>query len=69
METLRITSMILFLFGVYSLMGNDDYHKMFDKPVIIRYDCTEIDRTAPKEVIDKCMETNERIVRVTTYKE
>jgi hypothetical protein len=69
MEALKITGMILMLFVVYSLMGNDDYHKMFDKPTIIRYDCTEVDKSTPKEVIDKCMETNERIVRVTTYKE
>jgi hypothetical protein len=67
MEALKISGMIIMLCVVYALMGNDDYHKMFDKPTIIRYDCTEIDESVPKEIIDKCMETNERIVRVKSY--
>jgi hypothetical protein len=50
-------------------MGNDDYHKMFDKPYTIRYDCTEIGRDAPEEILEKCMNTNERYINVKAYKE
>ena len=71
MEALKITGMIIFLFGVYGLMSNDDYHKKFDKPMIIRYDCDMLiagrHPDVPREVIDKCRESNERNIRVKTY--
>jgi len=71
MEALKFTGMIIFLVGVYALMNDDDYHKKFDKPTIIRYDCDMLiggwHTDVPKEVIDKCRDSNERIVRVKTY--
>ena len=73
MEALKITVMILFICGIYALMGNDDYHKKFDKPHIIRYNCDMLiggwHPDVPPEVIQKCRDPNERTVRVTTYKE
>ena len=63
--------MIILLLGVYALMNNDDYHKKFDKPMIIRYDCDMLiggwHPDVPREVIDKCRDSNERTVRVKTY--
>ena len=63
--------MIVFNFGVYALMGNDDYHKKFDKPTIIRYDCDMLiggwHPDVPREVIDKCRDPKERTIRVKTY--
>jgi hypothetical protein len=73
METLKITGMIILIFVVYSFMGNDDYHKTFDKPYTIRYNCDMLiggwHPDVPPEVIKKCRDPNERTVRVTTYKE
>jgi hypothetical protein len=69
MESLKFTGMLLFIGVVYSLMGNDDYHKMFDKPYLIRYDCNEVTEDAPREVLEKCMNTKERYINVTAYKE
>jgi hypothetical protein len=73
MEALKITGMIMLLFGVYALMGDDDYHKKFDKPNIIRYNCDMLmggwHPDVPPEVMQKCRDPNERTVRVTTYKE
>ena len=71
MEVLKITGMIMFIFGVYALMGNDDYHKKFDTPTIIRYDCDMLiggwHPDVPREVIDKCRDPKERTIRVKTY--
>jgi hypothetical protein len=71
MEALKISGMIILLLGVYALMNNDDYHKKFDKPMIIRYDCDMLiggwHPDVPREVIDKCRDSNERTVRVKTY--
>ena len=71
MEALKISGMIILLLGVYALMNNDDYHKKFDKPTIIRYDCDMLiggwHPDVPREVIDKCRDSNERTVRVKTY--
>jgi hypothetical protein len=52
------------------MVSNDDYHKTFDKPVMVRYTCDEAyDGSVPQEVIDKCKDVNVRIVYVKTYKE
>jgi hypothetical protein len=73
METLKFTGMIIFLVGVYALMNDDDYHKEFDKPHIVRYNCDKLiagwHPDVPPEVIKKCRDPNERTVRVTTYKD
>jgi hypothetical protein len=69
MEALKFTGMILLILVAYSLMGNDDYHKMFDKPYVIRYDCNELTEDAPREILDKCMNTTERYINVKAYKE
>jgi hypothetical protein len=73
MEALKIAGMIMLLFGVYAVMGNDDYHKMFDKPSVIRYDCDMLmggwHPDVPTEVMNECRKTTERYVNVKTYKD
>jgi hypothetical protein len=72
MESLKIFGMILMLGMVYSFMSDDDYHKRFDKPMIIRYDCRMLiggwHPDVPTEVIDACRkQNNERNINVKSY--
>ena len=72
MESLKIFGMILMLGMVYSFMSDDDYHKRFDKPMIIRYDCRMLidgwHPDVPTEVIDACRkQNNERNINVKNY--
>ena len=71
MESIKFIGMLAFILGVYALMGDDDYHKMVDKPTIIRYNCNDVisswNPNVPDEVVRKCNESNERIIRVKTY--
>jgi hypothetical protein len=73
MEALKFTGMIMLVCLAYVLMADDDYHKKFDKPEIIRYNCDMLvggwHPDVPLEVIRKCRDPNERTVRVTTYKD
>jgi hypothetical protein len=71
LETIKVFSLIILFSTVYGLVSNDDYHKKFDKPVMVRYTCNEVfdDTNVPQEVIDKCSDVNVRIVYVKTYKE
>jgi hypothetical protein len=74
METLKIFGMIIFIGVVYSLTGNDDYHKRFDKLTVVRYDCDMLiggwHPDVPREVIEQCrLNPEERYVNVKTYKE
>jgi hypothetical protein len=74
MEALKITGMILLLFGVYAIMGNDDYHKTFDKPTIVRYNCDMLiggwHPDVPPQVIRECRKNpEERYINVKTYQE
>jgi hypothetical protein len=70
-ETLKVFSLIILFSTVYGLVSNDDYHKTFDKPVMVRYTCDEAydGANVPQEVIDKCNDVTVRIVYVKTYKE
>ena len=39
METLKVFTAVFFIAGAYLFVGYDDYHKKFDKPTVIRYNC------------------------------
>jgi hypothetical protein len=58
MELLKITGFILLLAIVYAFMSNDDYHKMFDRPQVVRYNCDMLmggwHPDVPVEVINEC---------------
>lgn len=52
---------------VYAFVSNDDYHKKFDKPIVIEYNCSKLKYETPKDVVDLCNDTNRRFVIVKTY--
>lgn len=70
-ETLKVFSLIILFSTIYGLVSNDDYHKTFDKPVMVRYTCDEAfdSRDIPQEVVDKCSDITVKVVYVKTYKE
>lgn len=65
--------MIFALSGAYLWASVDDYHKMFDKQVVIRYNCNMLmgvwHPDVPREVIDKCSSGERESVYVKTYQE
>ena len=58
MELLKITGFILAFAAVYAFISNDDYHKMFDRPQTVRYNCDMLlggwHPDFPIEVIAEC---------------
>jgi hypothetical protein len=52
---------------VFAFVQNDDYHKKFDKPIVIEYNCSKLNYETPKDVVDLCNDTNRRFVIVKTY--
>ena len=58
METLKVFSLIFLLAGAWLFMSNDDYHKMFDRPQTVRYNCDMLlggwHPDFPIEVIAEC---------------
>jgi hypothetical protein len=65
METLKIIGFMLLFAGIYGFISNDDYHKMFDKPKEIRYNCDMLigawHPDVPPQVIKECRERRTRI--------
>jgi hypothetical protein len=72
-ETIKIFAIIFGISAVYLFLGNDDYHKKFDKPISITYNCREVfnDRVSsvPPEVLEQCSDKNRRSVIVKIYQE
>jgi len=58
METLKIFSVLFLLAGAWLYVGDDDYHKKFDRPQEIRYNCDMLiggwHPDVPADVIEKC---------------
>ena len=58
METLKLFSVLFILAGAWLFVGNDDYHKMFDKPQEVRYNCDMLiggwHPDVPVKVIEEC---------------
>ena len=58
METLKLFSVLFILAGAYLFVGNDDYHKTFDNPQIVRYNCDMLIGSwhpdVPQNVIEEC---------------
>lgn len=73
METLKVFGLIFVLSGAYLWASSDDYHKLFDKQVVIRYNCNMLMGSwhpdVPREVIDQCRKTQRESVYVKTYQE
>jgi hypothetical protein len=73
METLKVFSVLFILAAAYLFVGDDDYHKKFDKPSVVRYNCDMLiggwHPDVPREVIDKCRKSERDHVNIKTYKE
>jgi len=67
LEYFKLCLFIVAFTMVYAFVSNDDYHKKFDKPIVIEYNCSKLSYEAPKDVIDLCKDTNRRLVIVKTY--
>jgi hypothetical protein len=70
-ETLKVFGLITLFAVVYGAVSDDDYHKMFDKTTVIRYNCDMLiggwHPDVPREVIEKCRNPRERTVKITKY--
>ena len=65
METLKLFSALFLVAGVYLFAADDDYHKKFDKPELIRYNCNSLKFSEmPKEVFEKCITSEREFVYV-----
>jgi hypothetical protein len=68
METLKLFSLVLLFSVVYGIVSDDDYHKTFDKPEIIRYNCNSLKYSeVPKEVVENCNKSEREYIYVKTY--
>lgn len=65
METLKISGLILLFAIIYGFISDDDYHKTFDKPQEVRYNCDMLIGSwhpdVPLQVIKECRERRTRI--------
>lgn len=67
METLKLFSVLFLLAGAWLFVGDDDYHKKFDKPELIRYNCNSLKYSEmPKEVFEKCITSEREYIYVKT---
>ena len=67
METLKLFSIMFILAGAYLFVGDDDYHKKFDKQELIRYNCNSLKYSEmPKEVFEKCITSEREYIYVKT---
>jgi hypothetical protein len=66
MEELKLSCYIIAYFLIFAFVNNDDYHKIFDKPQIIRYNCDVLmggwHPDVPAEVIKQCRELKKRVI-------
>lgn len=66
-ETIKVFSGIFLVAFAYLFVQHDDYHKKFDKPLVIQYNCDKLYDNTPKDVIDMCNESDRRFIIVKTY--
>jgi hypothetical protein len=66
-ETLKLIAAILAISTVYGFVQNEDYHRMFDKPVTVRYNCNMLlggwHPDVPTQVTDECRKLKENNVK------
>jgi hypothetical protein len=53
---------------VFAFVQHDDYHKKFDKPIVIEYNCSKLNYETPKDVVTMCND-GRKFVIVKTYQE
>ena len=58
METVKVFSLVILFSVVYGYINDDDYHKMFDRPQEVRYNCDMLIGSwhpdVPQKVIEEC---------------
>ena len=58
METLKLFSVLFLLAGAWLFVSDDDYHKIFDKPQEVRYNCDMLiggwHPDVPVKAIEEC---------------
>ena len=73
METLKVFGVIFLMSGAFLWASSDDYHYMFDKPVVISYNCNMLlgswHPDIPNEVLKQCRESGRTHVYIKTYQE
>jgi hypothetical protein len=67
LEYLRLSLFIIAITMAYAFVQHDDYHKKFDKPIIVEYNCDKLSYDAPKNVVTMCNDEKRRFVIVKTY--
>jgi hypothetical protein len=67
----RVVFTILFLFGAYAFISDDDYHKTFDIFTPVQYNCDMLiggwHPDVPKKVIDECRKKMKETHVTKTY--
>ena len=67
LEYLKLCLFIVAITMAYAFVQHDYYHKKFDKPIAIEYNCSMLNYETPKDVVDLCNDTKRRFVIVKTY--
>ena len=66
-EPLKLIAAILLLSTVYGFVQDEDYHRLFDKPVTVRYNCDMLlggwHPDVPTYIIDECRKLKENNVK------
>jgi hypothetical protein len=66
-ETLKLIAAILAISTAFGFVQNEDYHRMFDKPVTVRYNCNMLlggwHPDVPTKVTDECRKLKENDVK------
>jgi hypothetical protein len=72
-ENLLTIVVLIGILVLYGFMGDDDYHKKFDKPYVVRYNCDMLiggwHPDVPPEVIQKCRNPETKSVKIIEYKD
>lgn len=68
-ESIRLVFAILLFSTIYGYVSDDDYHKAFDIPTVVRYNCDMLlgswNPDVPPKVIDECRK--KKVNDVKTY--
>ena len=66
-ESIKLVFFILAFSTVYGYISDDDYHKVFDIPELVRYNCDMLvgdwQPDVPPKVIDECRKMKENDVK------
>jgi hypothetical protein len=68
LEYLKLCLFIVAFTMVFAFVQHDDYHKKFDKPIVIEYNCSKLNYETPKDVVTMCND-GRKFVIVKTYQE